>query len=593
LNSGDTAKPQTDTRRLINRLLSYMSGRRKVIGFALLSMVVFALCKNFPILVIERLLDTVFAPGQDLESAKSDLTLYAGLILVSAFIGGISYWFNEYLFKWMSYHILVSMRMDLMDHVLRLPLRFFNKQRMGSLVSRVTNDVQISYRTINIFMSEIILLPIMAVTALAVSFAISWQLSLCILPLIPLMILPVLRLGKRVKKRSRRGLESLEDTTEIMLQTISGIRTVKSCHAEDFQLDRFRASNASYLERAMKVVKTKSKGRGQMDFLYTAAVAGFILGGGHLVLNKTWGLTAADFVAFLMAVTAFYRPLKRLASAFNNFQESLAATNRIFELLDAPISEEQVIDGKPISGIDGDLVIENVSFAYDRNGVQALNGVSFKIGKGETVALVGPSGAGKSTIADLLAGFYRPDDGQILVNGQDLWSLDRQSYLERVALVSQSPFVFNTTIRENILYGDKNATEEEIRHAATLANLQDVIAELPEGYETVVGERGAALSGGQLQRLTIARALLKKPDLLILDEATSALDVGNEKLVQDAIDNLAAERTTLVIAHRLSTVRSADRILVLEDGRIVEMGNHDELLARGGAYAELHALQLN
>ncbi len=583
----------------MGRLLGYAAAERRLIVLALISMLVHAACRAWPIFVLKELLDDVLLnPG---EGARGTLLAIGGSLMVVAALGSLTYFFNEYAFKWLATHVMVKLRADLMQHLLKLPLSFFHRKRMAYLVSRLTNDVQITYRTVNIFISEVVLHPISIAVGLGTAFFISWQLSLLVLPLLPLLAWPVLRLGKVVKNRARKGLESLEDTTQVMLQTIDGIRTVKSFRAEDAEFKRFVETNEDYLNRNVEVVKAKALGRGVMDFIYHAAIALFVVVGGLLLLSGTWDLSAGKLVSFIGAMGLIYRPVKRLAAAYGNFQEALAGSRRLFELLDTPTEVAPVDGGMPIEGSIESIRFEGVSFAYERhsdrqgppdNGQAIIKDVSFELIRGTTTALVGRSGSGKSTLADLLGGFYRPDAGRISVDGQDLKQLDRHAWLDRVGFVSQSPFVFNASIRDNIRYGRPDASDQDIEIAARAANLMDLIESAPKGLDTIVGERGVNLSGGELQRLTIARAILKDSDILILDEATSALDSVSEKLVQEALDRLSEGRTSLVIAHRLSTVRDADQIVVLEAGHVKEVGTHDELLARGGSYAELHAIQL-
>jgi ATP-binding cassette, subfamily B, bacterial MsbA len=581
--------------RLMRRLLGYVSDRRGAIILALLSMAVHSACRAYPIFVIEQLMEEVLLRADgDPEAATARLWWIATSLLVVALVGSLTYVINEYFFKWLSTQVMVRLRADLMDHLLHLPLSFFNRKRIAFLVSRITNDVQVCFRTVNIFVSEVVLHPLMILALLIGLFTASGRLAVISLPFLPLIVIPVIGLGRVLKKRARRGLDSLEDATQVMLQTIAGIRTVKAFRAESAEQTRFDSANEELLHRQLEVVKTKAYSRGAMDFVYHVLIAGFFLGGGLAVISSQGAtkIGVGELTAFIFALGMIYRPIKRLATAYGNFMEALAGASRIFELLDTPREARGEPGGAALTGIRDGIRFESVGFRYEDDAPPAVADLNFEIRRGETVALVGRSGAGKSTIADLLADFYAPTEGRITVDGRDLAEIDRETWLDRVALVSQQPFVFNVSIRENILYARPQASEEEVRTAARAAHLHEIIEALPEGYDTVVGERGIALSGGELQRLTIARAILRDADLLILDEATSSLDSKSEKLVQEALDHLTDGRTTLVIAHRLSTIRDADRIVVLDGGRILECGRHEDLLAAGGAYAEMHALQL-
>ncbi len=601
------------TRRLVARALRY----RGLLVVALLASLVAGITKALPILLPKLFIDHVLvnraadestsaldrwvidnsrALAESLGQAGADGRLQVAW-LVSAFIvlttaaGAAARFVNEYLSKLLATYVVRDLRNDLLARLVRFPMKRLIGSRLGDVVSRFSNDVQTTFLTVNIFVSEILFQPFLLLGALLIAFSLSWQLALCALVSFPIVFLPVLLLGKLVNKRSRRTLTSLGEATESLSQVLSGMRVVRAYRMEDAEVERYQKINAGWARRQAGLVRTKAQGKSVMDGIYGLALAALLVGGSYLVVGESWGVTGATLLSFVVAVAAMYRPIRRLSTAYNRWQMSLAAASRVFELLDGDVEPDDPPGAKTQGPITKGIQFDRVSFAYDKGGDRVLRDLTLSIPAGSTVALVGPSGAGKSTIADLLFRFYDPDSGQITIDGVPLSEVSRSSLLSQIAVVSQQPFLFNTTSRENIAYGRPDASQAAIEEAARAAHSHDDIVALPEGYETVVGERGARLSGGQLQRVTIARAILKRASLLLLDEATSSLDSQAERKVQKALDALLANKTALVIAHRLSTVVNADKICVVLAGSIVEEGTHEELMRRRGEYNRLYQTQ--
>jgi len=408
-----------------------------------------------------------------------------------------------------------------------------------------------------------------------------------LLVMIPLMAVPMYRTGRKVRKRSSKTLQAMGEATESMNQILSGIRTVKAFRLERQRLQEYEQQNTTFLQRTMKMLRAKAMSM-------TQTFVGYQIGFAALVLLLGWLVLVSHEVKFsavatvLLPLSTTYQHVKRLTRSYNTLVESTSALDRIEHILREDVDAADA-GGEPLPELRGAVELDDVWFAYDDKPV--LRGVSLKVQPGQTIAFVGPSGAGKSTTMDLLMRFHDPSRGRVLVDGKDLRNVRMDDYRRHTAVVSQQPFLFNSSIRENIAYGKPGCTQAEIEAAAKAANIHDHIQSLPQGYDSLAGERGCNLSGGQMQRITIARAIVRDPAILFLDEATASLDSENEGLVQKALDNLRAGRTSFVIAHRLSTIAQADLIVVFEQGRIVETGTHEQLVALGGTYKRMRDLQ--
>ena len=527
--------------------------------------------------------------GLDLSGSPAGLASILGaaaIAVLCALPGAVSIYGVAVLSRYFATKMVVELRNEVASHLLKLPLRFYGGRRMGDLISNITTDTAVLHRAFTLAADHAVedpLLILMNFVILVVWVPESaWLLAL----LIPLMALPMIRLGKKVHRTSSKSLAAMGDATESMNQMLSGIRTVKAFQLEDVRMAEFADSNARFLRRTKRMLQAKGLSEALASFAYTLGFAGLIGGMGWLVLSGRY--TVGDLGVLIVPLSTTYTHVKRLSRAYNTLMESVGALDGIESILLEPL-DLAAKGGEAIASLRGEVEMEGVSFAYGAEPV--LRDVSFHVEPGQTVALVGPSGAGKSTTLDLLARFHDPDQGRVRIDGKDLRTLEVGSYRRRVAVVSQQPFVFNTSILENIRYGRPEASMDEVIAAARAAQIHDFIAALPEGYGTLAGERGCNLSGGQLQRITIARAILRDPAILFLDEATSSLDSESEQAVQKALENLMRGRTSFVIAHRLATTKNADLILVMDDGRIVERGRHDELMRLGGLYSRLSQLQ--
>ena len=496
--------------------------------------------------------------------------------------------FTEYAPGRVAWGVLADVRVAVFSRLCGLSLGYFGRQRTGELVSRLTNDLNYTRVSLKIMFGKILMQPMMLLTCMVMALWSSPHLTLVSVVFLPVLALVIARFGPRIRRHATKTLERLADITQSLVQMLSGVRVVKAFNMEEAEEDLFRERNRAQVIRAYKLVSTEAWASVlPMFVLLVVATSISWLVADYLLRRSMLGLD--DMLSCGVFLTLASGRVRRIVKAYNDLQRSSAGISRVLELLDTEPDIDDAPDAVELTGIADGIRFEGVRFSYDSEPV--LQGIDLTVPKGMTYAVVGQTGAGKSTMLDLIPRFYDVQEGAVRIDDHDVREVTRESLMRQIAIVSQHPFLFNRPIHENIRYGKPDATDEEVYDAARAANIHDFITGLPHGYDTVAGETGDRLSGGQRQCITIARALLKNAPILILDEATSSLDAESEMLVQQALQRLMQDRTTIVIAHRLSTVRNADRIVVLKGGRIAEQGTHDELLAKGGEYGRLYRLQ--
>ncbi|MCA9400422.1 MAG: ABC transporter ATP-binding protein [Candidatus Omnitrophica bacterium] len=534
---------------------------------------------------IERLIERV----NELPPNMETLYLLVGIFLVAMLLKNISIFAYQHLMCDMSQRILRDVRYLLFEKIQSLSLNYFSKKRTGELISRITNDVQhidnaISYAFVDLFRQTFMIL-----LCVTMAFSLDVKAALVIFIVFPVIGYPMSRIGKILKKLSHGAQEKMADITSLLIETISGIKVVKAFCTKAIELKRFKGQNHSFYKIRMKSIKRLILISPMTDIIGAVFGSLLIMWFGPKLINSEMSLGV--FVLFFGMVMSIISPIKKLGNVNAIIQQSLAASERIYEVLETEPSVKQIDNPHILEELKESIAFEDVHFQYDEGDEIVLKGINLKINKGELVAIVGPTGTGKTTLVNLIPRFYDPIKGKITFDGHNLRNVKTESLRKQIGMVTQESILFNDSVRANIAYGRQDATQEEIEEAAKKAYAHRFITKMPQGYDTVIGDRGFRLSGGEKQRICIARAILRNPPIFILDEATSQLDSESEKFIQEALDRLMENCTVIAIAHRLSTIQKADKIVVLDQGKVIGLGPHSELIETCPLYKKLHSMQ--
>lgn len=594
----------------VQRLLGFLRPYSPRFFLALILMAVVGACEAIVALLIKPVFDRVLAPGADagrillFQSPLSSRAIYlqdffpawihnawtlvATALIVVTLAKGISEFLATYSINFIGHSVVRDLRNLLYSRLIDQSLAFFTKNPTGRLMSAITSDIEKIQYAVSQTSADFLKQSFTLVFLLGVIFYFDWRLALASLVLVPFVVFPSANIGRYIRASTRSSQDKMAELNQVLQETFSGIRVVKAFGMESFEIAKFKAATRRLLRVSLRWVRAQAVSSPLMEVLGAVTVAGLLLYARNEILHHTQ--TTGGFVAFLVALIKTYEPIKRLTGVNNAYQQAVGASEQVFHYLDVRPDITDKPGAVELPPFEREIDFDNVDFDYE-DGIRLLRAVNLRIHKGEVVAIVGSSGAGKTTLASLIPRFFDVTRGQIRVDGHDVRDVTLSSLRAQIGIVTQETILFNDTVYNNVCYGSRPPSEAAVREAARIALAEDFILEMPDGYQTMIGERGQRLSGGQRQRIAIARALLKNSPLLILDEATSELDTESELLVQTALANLMAGRTVLVIAHRLSTVRRAERIVVLDRGTVCEVGSHEDLVSRGGIYQRLHELQ--
>ncbi len=566
------------------RLLGYLWPYWKALLVAVVCMICVSASNLIVPWIIKDIVDHV------LEEKNVEMLYWIiAAILVIFLIRGITTFGNRFLMGYIGQRVVTDLRKTLFGHLQRLSISYYDKRRTGEIMSNLTNDISaLQNAIVDNFVSFVQEMAIFIGSFVSMVY-LQWKLTILCLIIVPMVSFIIKFFGKKLHKSGRNVQEKLADVTAMLQEVIQGVRIVRSFNRSRYEIQRFDEVNEANFRAHVKTIRQHSQLTPFVEFFSALAITVIIWYGGLSVIDGI--MTSGELIAFLIYAINLANPTRRIAEVVGNVQKSLGAADRIFAILDTEPEVKNRSDAKPLTVSEGRVEFRHVAFAYEADH-PVLTDVCFTAEPGQTVAIVGPSGAGKTTVANILPRFYDVTGGEVLIDGTDIRNVTLDSLREQIGMVPQDTLLFNTTIRQNILYGRLDASDEAVWEAVRAANAEAFIRQLPAGIETVVGDRGLMLSGGQRQRIAIARALLKNPSILVLDEATSALDTESEKVVQEALDRLMVGRTSFVIAHRLSTIQNADQILVINNGVIEERGTHEELMARRGLYYELYTMSI-
>lgn len=567
------------------RLISFIKPYWKRLGLAIICIIMSAAANLYVPWIIKDMVDKVL-----MNKDMMLLNLIAAGIVVVFLFRGIFYYGQSYLVSYIAQRVIIDVRELLYIKFQKLQLGYYEKKQTGTIMSYITNDVAALQAALVDSLIEMVTELSILIGSLIMMFYLDWKLSIVTLVVVPVIGQAMKIFGRKLKQSGALIQERTAEITSLLQESISGVRVVKSFAREDYEIERFQNQNNLNFKANMKSVQLSSLLTPTVEFLAAVIVAVILWFGGYQVVNGA--LTAGALVAFLTYAVNLANPVKRISRVYGTINKAMAAAERVFNVLDTQEKLKDKPNAIELPKISGDVQFDHVSFGYKKD-VDVLHDLTLEAKPGQVIAFVGPSGAGKSTIANLIPRFYDVTAGSIKIDGIDIRDVTIRSLREQIGVVPQETMLFSGTVKDNIRYGRLDATDEEIIEAAKAANAHNFIMHLADGYETKIGERGITLSGGQRQRIAIARAILKNPRILILDEATSALDTESEEIVQEALDKLMIGRTSFVIAHRLSTIINADKIIVLDNGKVTESGTHKELMQTGGLYSHLYNIQFS